>query len=229
MSGEAPGGPVLPAVGFDVGARRLHGIRLERGRRGLVVVDRLRTDRAADPAAAAAGVADGLVAAAVAFGQGAARVAVDGPGGPSAGAHLGDDTVAPKFRSGRCSEIPVRGVPAVSWVTPIDAGAAPGWMRTSFALWAALVSTGRPVVETFPAAVFHRLNGGRWPPPKTTPAGRARRLELLGQVMTLPAGAGEWGHDDIDAAAAAYVAATGAPVAHACPTPDGSALWLPAS
>ena len=227
-------GPYLPAVGLDVGAGRLHGVRLEAGPGGaLRVAGRLRpaAPLARGPNAGAAGAA--AVREAVAFCRGAARIAVDGPAGPSAGAHLADDTVAPKFRAGRCSEVPAPGVAPVSWVTPIDAGAAAGWMRTSFALWAALRDAALEVVETYPAAAFHRLNGGRWPPSKSTPAGRAARLQLLEPHLSGCGGRQEaadgtpWGHDDIDAAVAALVAATGSPVPHSCPHPDGSALWLP--
>lgn len=156
----------------------------------------------------------------------AARVAVDAPGGPSRGVHLLDGAVAAKFRSGRCSEIPVPGVPAVPWVTPLTGDSCPGWMLTGFDVWDGLRAIGVEAVETFPAAVFHRLNGGRWPPPKTTPAGRARRLTLLQSRLVLPDSASGWGHDLFDATAAALVAACGRPQPHSCPDPDGSALWL---
>lgn len=172
----------------------------------------------------------------------ALRVGVDAPGGLSSGAHLGDTSVAPKFRSGRCSEIPVAGVPAVPWVTPSSFSQAPGWMRTGFGAWAALQAEGLSVVEAFPAAVFHRMNGGRWPAPKTTVAGRAERLRLLSSIVALPgalAGAATglapgsapgsapgWTHDRIDALACAVVAACGRPAPHSCPTPDGSVMWV---
>lgn len=159
--------------------------------------------------------------------QDAVRVAVDAPGGLSAGAHLGDASVAPKFRSGRCSEIPVRGVPAVPWVTPPSLDQAPGWMRTGFEVWATLSSAGLETVETFPAALFHRLNGRRWPPAKTTVAGRAARLELLSRAVSFPAGvASGWTHDRLDAVACALVAAVGRPAGHDCDRPDGSVMWL---
>ena len=192
---------------------------------------RLRPAAAATPRAACDDPT--VVSEAVIFCRGAARVAVDGPAAPSAGAHLSDGTVAPKFRAGRCSEVPAPGVAAVSWVTPIDAGAAAGWMRTSFAVWAALREAALEVVETYPAAAFHRLNGGRWPPSKSTAAGRAARLQILDRHLSGcdgPEGIADgapWGHDDIDAAVAALVAATGSPEPHSCPHPDGSALWLP--
>ena len=156
----------------------------------------------------------------------AARVAVDAPGGPSRGAHLLDGAVAAKFRPGRCSEIPRPGVPAVPWVTPLTEEASPGWMRRGFAVWDGLRSIGVDTVETFPAAVFHGMNGRRWPPAKTTPAGRERRLTLLRRRLVLPAVAAVWGHDLIDATAAALVAASGRPQPHCCPVPDGSSLWL---
>lgn len=160
---------------------------------------------------------------------GVKRVAVDAPGGPSQGSHSTDTAVAAKFRSGRCSEIPVRGVPAVPWVTPSKRSAAPAWMLTGFEVWEVLEGAGVEVVETFPAAGFHRLNGGRWPPPKGGPAGRSTRATLLRARMDLPDGADGWGHDYLDAAMAALVAATGCPLPHSCARPDGSSMWLPAA
>jgi predicted nuclease with RNAse H fold len=157
---------------------------------------------------------------------GAARVAVDAPGGLSLGAHAGDVSVAPKFRGGRCSEVPVPGVPAVPWVTPGRLAEAPGWMQTGFAVWSALQAAGLEVVEAFPAAGFHRLNGRRWPARKSTPTGRAERLALLGRMVALPASASGWRHDDIDAVMCAVTAAYGGPSAHSCDRPDGSVMWL---
>jgi predicted nuclease with RNAse H fold len=160
------------------------------------------------------------------FCAGAARVAVDAPGGPSVGAHAADGTVAPKFRVGRCSEVPVPGVPAVPWVTPGSVQEAPAWMQTGFAVWSALKAARLEVVETFPAAGFYLLNGRRWPPRKSTPAGRTARLELLGRLVDLPEDAAAWGHDQIDAAMCALTAAYGRPSGHLCDRPDGSVMWL---
>jgi len=175
----------------------------------LAVADRLACSSPADCAA---------------FCEGADRVAIDAPSGPSAGAHLADESVAPKFRSGRCSEIPVAGIPPVSWVTPMAGRPTPGWMGSGFELWAALREAGHEPVETFPAACYHLLNGRRWPPRKTLPAGLTRRVELLASAgLAVPAG---WGHDDLDAAVAAVVAARGRTLVHDCPAPDGSVLWL---
>src|SRR5579885_3202625 len=91
-------------AGIDVGAGRVHAALL---RDGSVV------------GSFAGPVGVGLVD----FCRGAARVGVDAPGGLSVGAHRDDPAVAPKFRVGRCSEIPVPGVPAVPWVTPMGAAA----------------------------------------------------------------------------------------------------------
>jgi predicted nuclease with RNAse H fold len=99
-------------------------------------------------------------------------------------------------------------------------------MRTGFAVWQVLEAAGLEVVETFPAACFHRLNGGRWPPRKTTPAGRADRLCLLAAFIDLPPDAGMWGHDAIDAVVCALVAQRGRPAGHECDRPDGSVMWL---
>ncbi len=200
------------AVGLDVGTSLVHGVRLE-GEAGRLAVTACFTG----------GVSPGLIR----FCAGAARVAVDAPGGPSRGAHTADGAVAAKFRTGRCSEIPVPGVPPVPWVTPRDRDAAPAWMLTGFEVWALLREACSEVVETFPAAAFHRLNGGRWPPPKTTTAGREARVRLLAGRVELPGDAGRWPHDLLDAAVAALAAATGEPLAHRCSDPDGSRMWLP--
>lgn len=196
-------------AGVDVGARRVHAIVL-------------RQDGVLSFVARYAGEAEGVAD----FCSAAARVAIDAPGGPSAGAHRGDLSVAAKFRAGRCSEVPVPGVPAVPWVSPLSVADAPGWMRTGFSVWSSLVATGAEVVETFPAAFFHRLHGGRWPPPKTSAAGRAVRLSLLSAVVDLPSDAARWGHDDLDAVACSVVAALGRPATHVCDRPDGSVMWL---
>jgi hypothetical protein len=198
-------------VGLDVGATRLHAARIRADGEALSVVS---------VAVLALEDVPGWCASAV-------RAGVDGPAGLSAGAHAGDTAVAPKFRGGRCSEVPVAGYPPVSWVTPSRMADAAGWMRSSFAAWASLHAAGIEAVEVFPAACFHRLNGRRWPPPKTSAAGRAARLELLGGRLSLPAGAAGWGHDHIDAVAAALVAAGGRRAAHRCPRPDGSVMWVP--
>ncbi len=206
---------ILPAAGVDVGAGRVHVVRLDGRPGGRPAV----TGRYRGPVCPA--VLD-LCA-------GAVRVAVDAPGGPSRGAHRSDPAVAPKFQAGRCSEVPVPWVPAVPWVTPMERSAAPGWMLTGFEVWDLLAGAGVETVETFPAAGFHRLNGGRWPPAKSTRAGRLARLALLGARVELPADADRWSHDDLDAALAALVAAAGEPLPHNCARPDGSAMWLPAA
>lgn len=169
----------------------------------------------------------GLVCEVAGFCRPAVRAGVDAPGGLSAGAHLADESVAPKFRRGRCSEVPVAGWPAVSWVTPSEPADVPGWMHTGFEVWRALEAEGVEAVETFPAACFHRINGGRWPPRKSTPRGRAARLALLAERLELPTDVDRtWTHDDIDAAACALVAAAGRPAHHQCPAPDGSVMWV---
>ena len=155
----------------------------------------------------------------------AERVAVDAPGGLSVGAHRDDLSVARKFRSGRCSEIPVPGLPPVSWVTPTEEVDVPGWMRTGFRLWDRLRGAGLELVEAFPAAAFYGLNGRRWPAPKSTAAGRAARAHLVSGLVTIEADVAQWTHDDLDALATACVAARGRPFTHDCPCPDGSVMW----
>ena len=195
-----------------MGASLVHGVRLEE-----------EAGRLAVTGCYTGGVSPGLIR----FCAGAVRVAVDAPGGLSRGAHTADDAVAAKFRTGRCSEIPVPGVPPVPWVTPRERADAPAWMLTGFEVWRLLGEVGAEVVETFPAAAFHRLNGGRWPSPKTTAAGRGDRVRLLAGRVELPGDARRWPHHLLDAAVAALAAATGEPLPHRCPDPDGSRMWLP--
>lgn len=203
--------PGVLYAGVDVGAGRLNGVLVRCDGRRCSLVSTFR----------------GSLPELVEFCLPAARVAVDAPGGLSAGAHLDDLSVAPKFRTGRCSEIPIPGVPAVPWVTPSSLSDAPGWMRTGFSVWDGLAGAGLEVVEAFPAAFFHRRNGGRWPPPKTARAGFSRRLSLFDGLVDLSSSASSgWVHDDVDALACAVVAALGDPAAHACERPDGSAMWL---
>ena len=63
-------------------------------------------------------------------------------------------------------------------------------------------------------------------PAKSTPAGLRRRVELLRAAgvaeVTLPL----WGHDGLDACAAALVAASAQPRVLTCGH-DGSSIWLP--
>ncbi|MBV9661406.1 MAG: DUF429 domain-containing protein [Acidimicrobiales bacterium] len=216
---DRAGGPldVRTGVGIDVGARLVHAVALAASASDPLVVTGLFTGPPGDRSL-------------VAFCASAARIAVDAPSEPSAGAHLADSSVAPKFRPGRCSEIPVAGVPPVSWVTPRVGEPVAGWMAAGFSVWQDLREAGHETVETFPAAAYHRLNGGRWPPRKTGLAGRAARIALLacaGLVLPPDAGAGPgWSHDQLDAAVAAVVALRGRPVPHHCPNPDGSSLWL---
>lgn len=200
------------AAGVDVGAGRVHAVALARRAGRLEVTGRYEGGATSDL---------------VRFCDGAGRVAVDAPGEPSRGAHREDMAVAAKFRGGRCSEIPVPGTPAVSWVTPPAGNPVPGWMLTGFEVWHRLRGAGLQAVETYPAAAYHRLNGGRWPPRKSTGPGRAARLALLRPYLHLPPEAAGWSHDTLDAAVAALVAATGAPLPHRCPEPDGSRMWLP--
>jgi predicted nuclease with RNAse H fold len=200
------------AVGIDVGACAVHAVRVQ----GAQVI-------ATDTFAA------GDVLAVAAFCGDTDGVAIDAPAGLSAGAHLADLTVAAKFRTGRCSEVAAR--PAVPWMAPMAGMPVPGWMAVGFDVWSALRAAGHDPMEVFPAGCFHRLNGGRWPARKTTPAGRQARVELLRPFLSLPAGADQWTHDSVDAAVAALVAYQGRDGAvaspHACSRPDGSQMWFP--
>jgi hypothetical protein len=70
------------------------------------------------------------------------------------------------------------------------------------------------------------LAGGERVPAKSTPAGLARRVELLRTAGVDEATLPLWGHDGLDALAAALVAADPSAVALTCGH-DGSAVWLP--
>ena len=205
-------------VGIDVGASRLHLVGLDDGR---VVASGVL------PAAEL----DDVVA--FCLGVGARRVAVDAPSALSPLAHADDRTLAPKFRAARCGEIAL-GREAGVWVpwvsppadTPTDEVA--GWITVGLALFAALAAADVDAVETYPHAVFRTLAGGARVPAKSSPAGLARRAELLEDV----AGVVEptlslWAHDGLDACAAAVVAAADEPRVLTCGH-DGSSIWLPA-
>ncbi|MCU1345602.1 MAG: hypothetical protein JWL70_1868 [Acidimicrobiia bacterium] len=201
-------------VGIDLGAEYLHCARLDDG--GHLAEARLfRSDELA----------------ALVQWIGSARVAIDAPGGLSAGHHRNDSTVSRKFRTARCSEIELGrqcGI-WVPWVTPVDADGLPGWMRVGIALHERLQDKGLAPMEVYPHGVFHRLSGGAKLIKKTSLEGLRARLALLRNagvtidVETLT-------HDGVDAIAAALVA-WGPAEGIGCPTGDdhdGSRIWLPA-
>ena len=160
---------------------------------------------------------------------GAERVAVDAPSGRSPLAHAGDSSLAPKFRAARCGEIALgreAGV-WVPWVSPpVGAGEVAGWIRVGLALFVALADAGVETVETFPHAVFRSLAGGARVPAKSSPEGLARRVELLRDAGIVEPTLPLWGHDGLDAGAAALVAADPSPRVLTCGH-DGSSIWLP--
>jgi predicted nuclease with RNAse H fold len=155
---------------------------------------------------------------------GATRIAIDAPSEPATGrVHAGAHSR--KFAVARCNEIAAGeqlGV-WVPWVTP-TMDAAPGWMRTGFAVWAALRAAGHAPVEVYPAGSFWLLNGRRWPPRKSTPEGRAARLALLTPFvgpLDLTS------HDHVDAVMAAVVArGPSRAIAHTDPGCDDSTLFV---
>jgi predicted nuclease with RNAse H fold len=167
-------------VGIDLGATRIHVARLDGDRVDVGVTTEI-----------------GQV---VEWSVDATAIAIDAPSDPATGrVHAGAHSK--KFAVARCNEIAAGeqlGI-WVPWVTPVLADA-PGWMRTGFAVWAALRAAGHEPVEVYPAGCFWLLNGRRWPPKKSTPQGRAARRALLGLDAVLPT------HDHIDAAMAAVVA-----------------------
>ena len=157
------------------------------------------------------------------------RVAVDAPSALSTAPHADDLGLAPKFRAARCGEVALgreRGV-WVPWVSPpVDAPDVAGWIGVGLAVFGALVDAGIDVVETYPHAAFRAL-AGRRVPAKSTAEGLARRVDLLRAAGLDEATLPMWGHDGLDAAAAALVAASPASVGVTCGH-DGSSIWLPA-
>ena len=201
-------------VGVDVGSRRLHAVALDSG---------CQVVWAEVVQAAEAGAVLELVA-------GTQGVAVDSPGAWSTAPHAGDETVARKFRLGRCSEIALGreyGI-WVPWSTPPEP--APGtWMATGVDLFASLRAAGHDPVEAYPYGGFRLLAGGPLPK-KTTAQGRAARAQLLRSVGVEVDGL-EKSHDFLDAALVALVArqrSLGTARVATCGH-DQSGIWLPAA
>jgi predicted nuclease with RNAse H fold len=159
----------------------------------------------------------------------AKAVVIDSPGAWSTAPHAGDETVAAKFRLGRCSEIDLgrRFGIWVPWSTPPEP--APGtWMASGIALFDALRAEGHDPVEGFPYGGFRVLAGGRLPK-KTTAEGRVARAALLRSAGVEVNGL-ERSHDFIDAALVALVArqrSLGTAQVATCGH-DQSGIWLPA-
>lgn len=165
----------------------------------------------------------------------ATAVAIDAPDRPSTSKHAGDASLVRKFRTARCAEIALFRTAgfAVPWPTPpAGIGAAP-WMLHGFTLWARMRAAGHVPLEAYPYAVFRRL-GGTPLPPKSRRDGREARVGLLRAAGITDPSLALWGHDGLDAAAAALVALLahqGRAHAVTCPHQDGawdgSAIWLP--
>jgi predicted nuclease with RNAse H fold len=211
---------VTRAVGIDLGARAVWVVVAERRTSGRwVAADCERLD------------ADEVDTGAVALLARGGTVAIDAPGGPSEGRHHHDERVVGKFRRGRCSEVGLRlAGHAVAWVAPGPGERVPGWMAVGFRVWSAVEAAGAEPLEVYPHAVFAELTGRR-PPPKRTEAGRTCRLEVLRRDLDLPDGAEHWGHDPLDAAAAALVAAQhsdGRARPAGCGHRGAVPMWLPA-
>ena len=172
--------------------------------------------------------ADGVVGWVRSLGGDVHRVAIDAPAALSPLAHADDGALAPKFRAARCGEIALgreHGV-WVPWVSPpLGADEIAGWIGVGLALFAAFADAGIDAVESFPHAVFRSLAGGRVPA-KSSPAGLARRVELLRAAGVVEPSLPLWAHDGLDAAACALVAADASARRVTCGH-DGSAIWLP--
>jgi predicted nuclease with RNAse H fold len=174
----------VTAVGVDVGARRFHVARLHEG---------------GDIDVTVTSDVDGIVQ----LCRGASAAAIDAPAEPATGrVHAGEHS--PKFAVARCNEIAAGeqlGI-WVPWVTP-TLEEAPGWMLAGFSLWEALRAAGHAPIEVYPAGCYWLLNGRRWPPKKTSTAGKATRAALLQPYIGWRE---ERSHDALDALMAAVVA-----------------------
>ncbi len=201
-------------VGVDVGAHRFHLVAIN-GRKRIVGAEVIAATETAEV---------------LEFMTRARGVAVDSPGAWSTSPHAGDETVAPKFRLGRCSEIALGreyGI-WVPWSTPPEP--APGtWMATGIGLFDTLRAAGHDPVEAFPYGGFRLLAGGRLAK-KTTAEGRGQRAELLRSAGVEVNGL-EKSHDFLDAALVALVArqrSLGTARVATCGH-DQSGIWLPAA
>ena len=185
-------------LGVDVGARLLHLAVLDAG--GGVELDVLPPDRLA------AWVARRRDA-------GLAGAAVDAPAGWADDLHAEDDRVAPKFRRrGAETVLALRDPPHfVSWPSPAadetDA-AAHGWVAVGIGVHEVLRVAGVPVDECWPHASWQRLASARRLPPKASADGLALRRGLLAAAGLAPGPLADAGHDRLDAAVAAFTAAT---------------------
>src|SRR5437868_6718203 len=135
-------------VGVDVGARQFH-----------VVVINGRCEIRQAEVVPAADVAD-----VVRMARRTKGIAIDSPGAWSTAPHAHDETVARKFRLGRCSEIALGreyGI-WVPWSTPPEPSSGT-WMATGIDLFAGLRAAGHDPVEAYPYGGFRPLAGR--PPP----------------------------------------------------------------
>jgi hypothetical protein len=202
-------------VGIDLGASAIWAVAADRSTGGRWTITGAQVFAAAEIEEVVAWCAS-------------ATVAIDSPGGRSEGRHHDDQRVAAKFRPARCAEVALRlhGI-AVPWISPGPADPVPPWMQVGFDLWSALDGEA---LEVFPFGAFTALLGHR-PANKLTVAGRRQRLAALAVPLQLPTTATAWGHDAIDAAVAAAVAADhadGRAVRVACDDHEGSVMWQPA-
>jgi predicted nuclease with RNAse H fold len=221
MSIETTLGSVAVAdrvLGIDLGATALWSVRADRRPRGRWTVTGGEVHPPSEVGAVVNGSTDAVVA-------------IDAPGGCSERLHLTDGRLARKFQAARCAEVALRlDGHAVSWIAPGPRDVVAPWVQVGFDVWDAFRAADIEPLEVFPHAAFTVLLGRR-PPNKQTVAGRRARLAVLAEHLDLPAGAGLWGHDAIDAAVAAVVAGQhvdGRARRLACTEHDASVMWQPA-
>jgi predicted nuclease with RNAse H fold len=110
---------------------------------------------------------------------------------------------------------------------PVRYSDCPAWMRAGFAVYDALLATGRwslfdgdpsgnRLLEVYPFAAFAVLLG-QIPPAKGTRAGRAARIAALTSRLAAGSDLDNFGHDELDATAAAITALT---------LRQGTATWV---
>jgi len=215
----------VTGVGIDVGASRVHLVALAPGadgRQRVVATDVLPADDASRVVGWLASLADRMGP--------IRRVAIDAPSDLSTRPHGEDASLAPKFRAARCGEIALgRDVGVwVPWVSPpVGAQEIAPWISVGLTLFATLADAGVDAVETFPHAVFRVLNNGGRVAAKSKAEGVAERAALLRAAGVDEPTLTVWGHDGLDAAAAALVAVDPDACAITCGH-DASAIWIPA-
>jgi predicted nuclease with RNAse H fold len=203
------------AIGIDVAADRFHCVALETN--GSFVGGRVYAPD--DVPMLSEWAADADV------------IAIDAPAQLSTAPHSADESLSPKFRAARCSEIALGREHRiwVPWTSPTSAPI-PEWIATGLELYPALARSVRAeLMEVFPYAGFRVLTRPAHLAKKRSGAGIRQRIETLRAVGLRAADLELWSHDSVDAALAAIIALrrqNDSAVPVTCGH-DGSVIWLP--